>query len=171
MFFTKKWREKKQAEREANALAKRKEDAKPEVQQFIAWYKQQTVGKKDKDINFVKFGYEAHNLYFKLFTKYSDLLQNCQPISVPASERCYSWLNSDCSWYNWNYSKMYNHYTAFINQERAKQLYGDYSLEKTGPHGGGIGFPYDTCAYLSYAYYEKKRWQKCISLLKEEFCL
>lgn len=170
MLFAK-LKEKKQAEREAKILAERKESAKPEIKQFIAWYKQQTAGKKDKDINFVKFGYEAHNLYYKLFTNYSDLLQNCQQITVPASERCYSWLDDECSWHNWDYSKMHEHYTRFIKQERENQLYGDYLLSAIGPHGGGIGFPYNVCAYLSYAYYEKRRWQKCISLLKEEFCL
>lgn len=169
MFFAR-WRAKKQAEREAKILVQRKEAAKPDVQQFIAWYKQQTAGKKDKDINFVKFGYEAHNLYYKLFTKYSDLLQNCQQISVPASERYYNWLDDRCSWHNWNYSKMYEHYTAFIKQERKNQLYGDYSLTTIGSHGGGLGLC-DVCAYLSYAYYEKKRWEQCIALLKEEFCL
>lgn len=170
MFFTKR-KEKKQAERKAKILAERKESAKPEIEQFIAWHKQQTAGKKDKDINYVKLGYEAHNLYYKLFTKYSDLLTNCQQISVSAAERCYSWMDDDNTWYNWNYSKMQEHYTRFIHQERGKALYGDYRLEDIGPYGGGIGFPYSVCAYLSYAYYEKNRWQKCITILKAEFCL
>ena len=172
--FSKKERDrlrKEKAEALASAELKARKSAlrkAPEVLSFISWYERQVNGKRDKDINFVQLGYEAHSHYWNLVKKYPDVARlSGHKISINADERFYSWLDDEASWHNWKKGMMDEHYQEFIAQENEKNLYGDYSLQKTGPLGGGIGFPYEACAYLSYAYYEKKRWKDTIQSLKK----
>lgn len=139
----------------------------PEILSFISWYEDQVNDKRDKDINFVQLGYEAHYRYFHLVEKYPDVAKlSGHNISIGAANRCYSWMDNEGLWHNWTKEKMLEHYKIFIDQENEKHLYGDYSLWEIGPLGGGIGFTYAACAYLSYAYNEKCLWQDTIQSIK-----
>ena len=140
----------------------------PELLSFISWYENQINGKPDKDINFVQLGYEAHDRYWHLVEKYPDVARlSGHQINITAANRYYSWMDDEGSWHNWNKDKMDEHYQAFIAQENEQCLYGDYSLWEIGPLGGGRGFAYGACAYLSYAHSEKRRWQNTIQSLKK----
>lgn len=101
----------------------------PEVLSFISWYEKQVNGKRDKDINFVQLGYEAHDLYWHLVKKYPDVaILSGHRISVTAADRCYSWLDDEGQWHNWDKTAMDEHYQDFIAQENELHLYGDYSI-------------------------------------------
>ncbi|MCI8362739.1 MAG: hypothetical protein HFJ41_06445 [Clostridia bacterium] len=162
---------KEKAEAKATAELETRKSAlrnAPEVLSFISWYENQVKGKRDKDINFVQLGYEAHDRYWHLVEKYPDVATlSGHKISITATNRYYSWLDDEASWHDWTKDKMEEHYQDFIAQENKLHLYGDYSLQAIGPLGGGKDFAYAACAYLSYAYYEKRRWQDTIKSLKK----
>ena len=140
----------------------------PEVLSFISWYENQVNGKRDKDINFVQLGYEAHDRYWHLVDKYPDVaILSGHTISITAADRYYSWMDDEGSWHNWKKDQMDEYYQAFMTQENEKHIYGDYSLWEIGPLGGGRNFAYAACAYLSYAHSEKWRWQATIQSLKK----
>jgi len=134
-----------------------------EILSFISWYEDQVNGKRDKDINFVQLGYEAHDRYCHLIEKYPNVaILSGYKINITADDRYYSWTDSEGLWHNWKRERMEEHYQSFISQENEKHLYGDYSLWEIGPVVGS-----KDCAYLSYAYYEKWRWQDIIQSLKK----
>lgn len=164
------------SKKERNRLRKEKAEAKiksalrnaPEILSFIRWYESQVNGKRDKDINFVQLGYEAHDRYWHLVEKYPDVARlSGHNIKITAANRYYSWMDNEGSWHNWGREEMEKHYQSFIAQENEKNLYGDYSLWKIGPLGGGKNFTYASCAYLSYAHSEKWRWEDTIKSIKK----
>jgi len=159
--------EKMKAQAAAELAAKKVAIRKaPEVIAFIRWYEDRVVGKRDKDINYVQLGYEAHDRYWQLVRQYPEIaVLTGHEIEVTAINRVYSWIDGEASWYNWEYDKMEAHYRRFIEQEARLNLHGDYSLREIGPMGSSRA--YESVAYLSYAYYESWRWQKTIQALRE----
>lgn len=160
------WKEKREREKDREMLLKDSRD----IVNFVLWYLQRRYindyhTQKDKDVNFVWLGFEAQAHFWNLVKAhpYVATLTGDKFAHVTARRRVYSWLDDEGNWNHWERAEMEDHYQAFIANEKVNHVYGDYSLEETGPLGKSEAYP--ACAYLSYAYHEEIRWQTILQTL------
>lgn len=169
IFSKKTWarrKEKRECEKDRRLLLKDSQD----IVNFVLWYLKRRYiinnhAQKDKDINFVWLGYEAQAHFWNLVKihPYIATLTRDKFAHVTARRRVYSWRDDEGNWNHWERAEMEEHYQAFVANEKAHNIYGDYSFEELTLLGKSEAYP--ACAYLSYAYHEEIRWQTILQKL------
>lgn len=168
--------------RKAAEMAERAEKAalKEDIRDYVIFCETATA-KNDWEVDWLEFAYESYARFYAIAEKHPQVQEigdwKVLTINTPDNRR-YSWLDDDGTWYNWKYPDMKKHQETFERgntweaYRRAFEKIADrYSpkklmLEYIGCLGGGPDWPYASCAYLSFAYFEKMSNNELIGKLK-----
>ena len=166
MFGKKKMQAEAKAEQEKQYIAEMKKAAR----NYLVSVNQLTEGKQDWQIDWLDFGKFSYESFYRLSKEYPEIKEIAQ--WHPAGpERIYEWMDADCSWHNWPYSDMQEHLQIFIRDDtwgRYRRRFAEkhpgvpLKLEYIGYCGGGSAWPYQSVAYLSYAYWTQD-WQNTVN--------
>lgn len=122
-----------------------------EVSEFVGWYEEQVYNKLDSDINYVDLGCEAHKRFYELLIKYPELNEiTGKQKNVTAEERVYSCTDEMGNQHDYTKETMSNLYLISGGAQ-----YSLKDCDKRGPN-----------TYMSYASYEKSKWESVIKELK-----
>ena len=130
------------------------------------------LNKPDKEIDFLELARTGYANMYAIAQDFPEVRELFDwELKVRPEVKTYSWLSEDRVWYSWSYEKML-HYKKTFDESKTWEAYEKFAkklpnytspltVDFIGPFGGFGSWPYNSCAYLSFAYHTKQ-WYKGI---------
>lgn len=157
----------------AAAEAERNEAMKKALRDFSNFVKSFLNGKSDEQVDWLALAKEAFAKWYYLVEEFPEAaeLLNWKP-EVRPEDRVYTWFDDEGLPRSYSYAAMLRNKEEVerINlweQYRADAGNNNLTLEDIGFTGGGLEFPYEAVAYLSFAYLQKMDYTELLKSIDE----